>query len=445
MKTHQRFAVTKNIGTAALAVVLLASFGTNAQATVDSATSGQSVSIESDKQAAVTAGERIPVIGGDDVIQFWTDNKQKEWAVGDAVDGPTDNTTAVRTAVQKLILASAKLNASPPQPSAPRSVIANAEGIATRHDEVAKVWHPSELAAHEQLDDANHAALAGDSRIETFDDVQQTITGWNKVEVHGDLAYVIVTGNSKRHTATGWINEGTIQWQLTLRAADDGAWLLTDEAVLLGSEHDQRGEVRNSTPLVWNRSNTAANALSGANLALTSWTYNPTAAVAYADRYSCNPPYTCRNSSYTSFGGSDCTNFVSQAVRAGGVAIGSDWQPYNYNWVNVSGFALMTYNRNFSPGYQLMDKTQNYNPASKGDSLVYDWGKGDGISHRNIQAGYGYRAIDYSADGQGDYIDQHATDRYHAPWNYGYLHPGSTVNASTMKIYREHLYTAFSN
>jgi hypothetical protein len=42
---------------------------------------------------------------------------------------------------------------------------------------------------------------------------------------------------------------------------------------------------------------------------------------------------------------------------------------------------------------------------------MWDWGKGEGYSHLQIEVGW---------DGSGDKINQHTYDRYHYPWNWGY-------------------------
>lgn len=48
-----------------------------------------------------------------------------------------------------------------------------------------------------------------------------------------------------------------------------------------------------------------------------------------------NPSY--YNSAYTFFKDADCANFISQAIRYGGIPINSTWQPYTYAWVNAEG------------------------------------------------------------------------------------------------------------
>ena len=75
-----------------------------------------------------------------------------------------------------------------------------------------------------------------------------------------------------------------------------------------------------------------------------------------------------------------------------------------------------------------------YTPAQKGDVYVYDWGKGLGMSHLSIEVGWGSRAYQYGSQ-EGDYVDQHTTDRWRAPWNYGYLHPSGEINRAKMRVY----------
>lgn len=188
----------------------------------------------------------------------------------------------------------------------------------------------------------------------------------------------------------------------------------------------------------------------GAAYGTTSVTYNRTAAVAYADLYSCNGTQ-CRNPSYASFG-SDCTNFASQTLHAGGqpyiynnaAGTSPEWRPYLTTWNTVSGFLAYWRNtRSIVSSFTVIDKTNDYTPAANGDFYAYDWGKGDGISHLSIEAGYGVYNSDYGS-GRGDFMDQHSTDRHHAPYNWGYRHPDSSVDPSKMKIYLVHLKDSWS-
>jgi hypothetical protein len=183
----------------------------------------------------------------------------------------------------------------------------------------------------------------------------------------------------------------------------------------------------------------------------TTYAYNGAAAVRYADIYSCNPNVQCGNGSYTRYS-DDCANFVSQALLAGnevtetyGFAPGTlPWFAYTEQWTVSWDLAYWMTTYTGRGTMTQIDKTAAYNSSAVGDFYAYDWGKGGGISHVAIEAGWGTRAAPYAADGPGDYIDQHTTDRYHAPWNYGYLHPDSTINVSAMKIYLVHLKTSYS-
>jgi hypothetical protein len=57
---------------------------------------------------------------------------------------------------------------------------------------------------------------------------------------------------------------------------------------------------------------------------------------------------------------------------------------------------------------------------------MYDWGKGKSFSHLSVVTGWGARFPAYSRDGQGDYMDQHTNDRYHAPWTTDTFIPTAT-------------------
>lgn len=165
-------------------------------------------------------------------------------------------------------------------------------------------------------------------------------------------------------------------------------------------------------------------------------------AVYYADTNTTNPPNTYTNPAYNRYS-SDCTNFISQAMRAGqwpGVTTGYTeyWYPYTNAWLTVSHWleAMNEYAWRTSLVEQ-QSKGGAYTTAQLGDMYPYDWGRGLGISHLAISVGYANngRAGMYSGDGQGDYMDQHSPDRMHAPWNYGYLHPDGNTNPATMHIY----------
>ena len=163
---------------------------------------------------------------------------------------------------------------------------------------------------------------------------------------------------------------------------------------------------------------------------------NGVAASEYADQWAVS-----RNSGYTSYG-NDCTNFVSQAMSAGGFrwiydqdSGAYDWHTGILSWYNVVGFIDAFSHLKRAARITQWPASDSYTPAAVGDVYIYDWGQGDGMSHLALETGFGQRGPGYTSDGLGDYIDQHTNDRYHAPWNYGYLHPDSTINTANMAIY----------
>lgn len=168
--------------------------------------------------------------------------------------------------------------------------------------------------------------------------------------------------------------------------------------------------------------------------------YNRTAAANYALKYACNGS-NCRNPAYASHS-SDCTNFASQVLAAGGkknVMSGSRiWyfltkSTQSASWNENTAFeAFWTESgKGRSTQTSFASKMKNaYTNASRGDVYVYDWGRGSGWSHLAVSAGYGAFASYYDSgakrnyrsitDGTGDYVAQHSTDRVKSPWNWGY-------------------------
>jgi hypothetical protein len=160
--------------------------------------------------------------------------------------------------------------------------------------------------------------------------------------------------------------------------------------------------------------------------------YNGAAAAAYADTYWQN-----YNPAWPSFAnqGGDCTNFVSQALDAGGIAMRTS-PPYSGNaawymlqnrhhrwsyappWINAQdqsiflqhlpGVTIVASYYGVAPGQTVA------NNASQGDIVLYDWNN-DGI--------YDHEAIITASDGtyadgstNWDLVDAHTNNRYHAYW-----------------------------
>ena len=154
--------------------------------------------------------------------------------------------------------------------------------------------------------------------------------------------------------------------------------------------------------------------------------YNGAAAAAYADTY-----WQRYNSAYPSFAnsGGDCTNFVSQALYAGGIMMrpsptysgDAAWYmvknkrqwTYAVGWVNAQDNSIFALQHlpgvkevasyyGVAPGQMVADN------ASQGDIVLYDFNN-DGI--------YDHEAIVVANDGTGwDLVDAHTNNRYHAYW-----------------------------
>lgn len=174
-------------------------------------------------------------------------------------------------------------------------------------------------------------------------------------------------------------------------------------------------------------------AVSAAVMASAASAYDGAAAAAYADTYWQN-----YNPAWPSFAnnGGDCTNFVSQALYAGGIAMRLS-PPYSGNaawymlqnrkhrwsyalpWINAqdqSIFALqhlpgvtqVASDYAVSPGQAVADN------ATQGDIVLYDWNN-DGV--------FDHEAIVVASDGSNpdgttnwDLVDAHTNNRYHAYW-----------------------------
>ena len=151
--------------------------------------------------------------------------------------------------------------------------------------------------------------------------------------------------------------------------------------------------------------------------------YNGPAAAQYADTY-----WSSYNKQYPSFAnqGGDCTNFVSQALYAGGIAMRLS-PPYTGNaawylsgsrkgwswglpWVNaqdndifllqhLAGVTQVASVTGVAPG-QIVPSN-----AVEGDVVLYDW---------NNDGTFDHEAIVSTADGQS--VDAHTNNRFHAYW-----------------------------
>lgn len=172
-------------------------------------------------------------------------------------------------------------------------------------------------------------------------------------------------------------------------------------------------------------------------------TYDRLSAKTYAEQFACNGS-DCANPAFYRWP-ADCTNFASQTVHAGGYPMrystvdgwfyDSDYL-HGINMLNTDSWTSVTWFRDFTVSYAKRavyyetDESSPYSPAEIGDLIMYNWKSGDGFTHLSVFTGTGsYNAYldpesgkkyNTANGGQGDYINQHTTDRKHAPWNWGY-------------------------
>lgn len=154
--------------------------------------------------------------------------------------------------------------------------------------------------------------------------------------------------------------------------------------------------------------------------------YSGTKAATYAGTY-----WSMYNTSYPSFAnsGGDCTNFVSQALYAGGLAMrpsppysgtaawfiasnGGQWS-YSTPWVNSNDSDIFLLQH--LPGVTQVASYVGIQPSqtvpsngSQGDVVLYDWNN-DGI--------FDHEAIISTANGQS--VDAHTSDRHDQYWTLG--------------------------
>jgi cell wall-associated NlpC family hydrolase len=160
--------------------------------------------------------------------------------------------------------------------------------------------------------------------------------------------------------------------------------------------------------------------------------YGGTAAAQYADTY-----WSAYNSAYPSFAnkGGDCTNFVSQALLAGGIQMrtsstgDADWymlqnrKKYSYSASWVSAQDNSVFLSQHLPGVTRVADITGAKPgqlvsdgdAQPGDVVLYDWNNDGTFDHEAIIAATDGTA---NADGSPDYdeVDAHTTNRYHVYW-----------------------------
>jgi hypothetical protein len=161
--------------------------------------------------------------------------------------------------------------------------------------------------------------------------------------------------------------------------------------------------------------------------------YDRTAAKTYADKYALS-----YNSAYTKFT-DDCTNYVSQALHAGGIAQkvyyvsgapfstsddhywfwNTSTKAHSYSWTVAKD--LWTYLLSYSSHGDIAGTydgdigNNKYNPLLSGDLVAYNWGEHDlgKANHWAMEITYG---TDPDSGWTGDLVDAHSTNHKHAYW-----------------------------
>jgi hypothetical protein len=160
--------------------------------------------------------------------------------------------------------------------------------------------------------------------------------------------------------------------------------------------------------------------------------YNGATAATYADTY-----WQSYNPAWPSFAkrGGDCTNFVSQALYAGGIAMrpsppyagDAAWymlQSKGRRWSNSLSWINVQSHRSFLLSLPGVTQAASYygvapgqvvaSNAAQGDVVLYDW-EDDGVyDHESIVVASGGSNPDGAPN--WDLVDAHTNNRYHAYW-----------------------------
>lgn len=186
-----------------------------------------------------------------------------------------------------------------------------------------------------------------------------------------------------------------------------------------------------------------AAAFSVSTSGVASASYDRLAAARYANKYAYN-----HNPYYISFT-DDCTNFVSQSLRAGGhpyegvpraglLNDNSQWWQYDgasgrtYSWSvaeNLGTYLSVTDNGADGGHHQTAPSTASSppSPVTQGDPVFYIWDVSTQSTYKHSAFINGV-STDPNSGWKGTLVDQHTTDRYWAIWN---LRPYNSQWAST--------------
>ena len=176
--------------------------------------------------------------------------------------------------------------------------------------------------------------------------------------------------------------------------------------------------------------------------------YSASSAISYSNTYALSPnSMNALGEGYNYYSGSDCTNFTSQTLYAGGLSMDSTWKSYvifstntphrtdSATWKNAnklknylknSGIATKvgSWSKNGTGEpyrtYAYVNNSNNLTSSNKGKTvLFYDW-EGDGTMNHSAFLVANNASSTLSYEGSGDLINQHSTNRKKVLWRPDY-------------------------
>jgi len=152
--------------------------------------------------------------------------------------------------------------------------------------------------------------------------------------------------------------------------------------------------------------------------------YNRWKAKEYADKYALSP-----NKNYKYYKDADCTNFVSQALKAGSIPNFTEWKPYTDAWINAGAF------RNYivkAGGIKMKTVEDTYSNIALGDVYHYDIRNKIGLPKPD--GWMEHTAIVTSKANSKIYVSYHSTNRHNVPREYFTSKEGGKRYASSIRM-----------
>ncbi|WP_350254317.1 amidase domain-containing protein [Bacillus halotolerans] len=137
--------------------------------------------------------------------------------------------------------------------------------------------------------------------------------------------------------------------------------------------------------------------------------YSGYAAKKYADKYALKP----NKKDYKYYNDRDCTNFVSQALRAGRMPYFKEWKPYTDAWINAGAFRSYILK---AGGIKMKTVSDTYSNVWLGDVYHYDFHNKIGL--RRADGWMDHTAIVTSRENYKIYVSYHSSNRHNVPREY---------------------------